>query len=368
MRTIRCSFLFFAAAVLFASGPASALTSQTITFGPQGAQSYFPGGVFTINPLATSSSGLAVTYSSLTTGVCSVSGINVNILAAGTCTIAGDQAGNGTYSAAPQVTQNVNIAKRNQIITFGAQAPQPFGPGGTFTPSASSTSGLPVTFSSTSPGVCTASGSLVTIVTAGSCALTAMQTGDSNNNPAPSVGQSVTITASASVSGTSPTSGGAITAAVSGPAGCSFAAAQFIPLTGNAASPPAGSAPVGVTFPQGLFAFTTNGSCTGTVTLTITYPAPLPANTGYWKYGPTTGQPAHWYPVPAAISGNTITLSITDGGLGDDDLTVNGVISDPGGPGATGSIPTLSEWMLAALALILLFAALANHRMPRDMP
>jgi len=45
---------------------------------------------------------------------------------------------------------------------------------------------------------------------------------------------------------------------------------------------------------------------------------------------------------------------VADGGLGDDDLTVNGTVVDPGGlaigdPG----IPTLSEWMLLVLTLLL---------------
>ena len=35
---------------------------------------------------------------------------------------------------------------------------------------------------------------------------------------------------------------------------------------------------------------------------------------------------------PATFAGNTVNLSITDGGLGDDDLTANGTIVDAGGP------------------------------------
>jgi hypothetical protein len=59
--------------------------------------------------------------------------------------------------------------------------------------------------------------------------------------------------------------------------------------------------------------------------------------------------------LPAVISGNTVTFSITDGGLGDDDLPANGVIVDQGGPGVPSitAIPTLSEWALAFLALLL---------------
>ena len=66
----------------------------------------------------------------------------------------------------------------------------------------------------------------------------------------------------------------------------------------------------------------------------------------------------HWYVLPATITGNTATFTITDGGLGDDDLTDDGFIVDQGGPGApsfvdtAAGIPTLGEWAL------LLFSAL----------
>jgi hypothetical protein len=53
------------------------------------------------------------------------------------------------------------------------------------------------------------------------------------------------------------------------------------------------------------------------------------------------------------IACNPATFSITDGGLGDDDLMENGNIVDHGDPGAGGSvahIPLSSEWALLALA------------------
>ena len=75
-------------------------------------------------------------------------------------------------------------------------------------------------------------------------------------------------------------------------------------------------------------------------------------------YGPEPGDAtAHWYQFPGAvISGNTITLTITDGLQGDDDLLHSGVIADPGGPGefaGTTDVPTLSEWGLILLSLLL---------------
>lgn len=151
------------------------------------------------------------------------------------------------------------------------------------------------------------------------------------------------------------------------PASCGFdPGSQFIPLIGAPQSPPAGSSPQGITFPFGLFDFAMLGCAPGgPVTITITYPQPVPAGAQYWKYGPTAANPApHWYIIPATFSGNTVTFTLTDGGLGDDDMTANGIIIDQGGPGIPpgGPIPTLSDWALLALATLMGLFALASLR------
>jgi microcystin-dependent protein len=172
-------------------------------------------------------------------------------------------------------------------------------------------------------------------------------------------------------SGPSATASGTITASFTGGgAGCGFASAAFIPLVGAPRSPPAGSAPANVSFPHGLFDFTLSGCTAGsTVAFTITYPQPLPAGTAYWKYGPTPGDASpHWYQLPATVSGDTVTFSITDGAEGDDDLAANGAIVDQGGPGVPGGggapvpVPTLSEWMLLALTALLALGGLRGLR------
>ena len=166
--------------------------------------------------------------------------------------------------------------------------------------------------------------------------------------------------------------GNATATLVGSGASCGFASAQFIPVAGSPASPPAGTAPPGVAFPHGLFTFVVGPSCTpgGTANVTITYPQPLPANTQYWKFGPTPGNATpHWYTLPATVSGNVVTIAITDGGLGDDDLAANGSIIDQGGPGVPGvvaappaDIPTLSTATIVTLVLAL--AALAALQRP----
>ena len=121
--------------------------------------------------------------------------------------------------------------------------------------------------------------------------------------------------------------------------------------------------------------FTVGGACTPptpfTAVLTWTLPSALPASTRYWKYGPTPpANPANWYVMPATLAANVFTFSVTDGGLGDDDLTADGTIIDQGGPGTPGVsgvstpqvIPTLSEKSLILLSVLLALAALAILR------
>ena len=201
------------------------------------------------------------------------------------------------------------------------------------------------------------------------CSVTATNTRGTGAASA-TVGVTPLAPAVTTFSGASPTGTGTITASFTGGgAGCTYTTSQFIPVTGNPASPP-GPAPAN--FPHGLFDFTLGG-CTpaSTITMTIVYPAALPAGTQYWKYGPTPATPGpHWYVLPATITGNTVVFSITDGGVGDDDLGANGTIVDqggpgiPGAPGAVDSIPTLHEWALMLLALLLMSSGVyyARHR------
>jgi hypothetical protein len=149
----------------------------------------------------------------------------------------------------------------------------------------------------------------------------------------------------------------------------------FIPLTGHPKSPPT-PPPVGYAFPHGLLDFTLiNGAAGSAATVTITYPTALPAGTVYWKYGPSPNgfncsgsacASPHWYQMPATISGNTVTLTIVDGGVGDDDLAANSVIVDQGGPGVPGAgataVPTLSEWAMALLAMLMVLGAWHHER------
>ena len=101
------------------------------------------------------------------------------------------------------------------------------------------------------------------------------------------------------------------------------------------ASLPAAGRP-NLIFPHGFFSFTiTDLTPGGTASVTITLPSAVPVGTQYWKYGPTPTDPTnHWYQLPMGDDDgdNMITITLVDGGLGDDDLTLDGVIIDQGGP------------------------------------
>ena len=97
--------------------------------------------------------------------------------------------------------------------------------------------------------------------------------------------------------------------------------------------------PDSVTFDNGFFAFDITGLTPGaSATVTLFLPDTPDA---YYKYpaGGTGSTPAVRFDFDEAsgtgaqIDGNKVTLNLVDGGRGDADMTANGVISDPGGPG-----------------------------------
>jgi hypothetical protein len=106
-------------------------------------------------------------------------------------------------------------------------------------------------------------------------------------------------------------------------------------------------------FPEGTFDFTVGHlPSSGHVTVRVVFPAGVVVN-DYFKFGKTRDSqgmvvPAHWYefpydPItdtgaqtqlddPLHIPPNEVILHLVDGGRGDDDVTADGFIHDPGGP------------------------------------
>lgn len=79
-----------------------------------------------------------------------------------------------------------------QTITFTSPGNQTLGVAAPAL-SATATSGLPVTITSSTPAVCTVTGSTLTLVAAGTCSLSANQSGDATYNAAPAVVNTFTV-------------------------------------------------------------------------------------------------------------------------------------------------------------------------------
>ncbi|MDP1599325.1 fibronectin type III domain-containing protein [Phenylobacterium sp.] len=274
------------------TGPASSASNgatpkgnQTLTFANPGAQNF--GTSPTLSATATSS--LTPTFSSSTTGVCTVtSGGTLTFVTAGSCTIDADQAGATAWNAATTVTQTFTVnaitpgaptigtatagdteatvtftapsstggasiiasgytvtaspggatatgssspitvtgltngvaytftvtatnsagegdassasnsitPAHPQSITFGNPGTQNFGTTPTLTATSSAGGGYPVSFTSSTTGVCTiTSGGALTFVATGSCTINANQSGDMSFLAAPQVSQTFTIAA-----------------------------------------------------------------------------------------------------------------------------------------------------------------------------
>lgn len=163
---------------------------------------------------AAATSDLAVSYTSTTTGVCTIAGGMLHRVAPGTCTVAADQAGGGGWNPAPQVQRTFTIAKATQTISFAAPSGVALGDADRSL-GATATSGLTVTYTSATPSVCTVASGMLRAVSAGSCTIDAYQAGDASYGAAPQVAQTFAIGAAAAPAATvaaAPTSVAAATA------------------------------------------------------------------------------------------------------------------------------------------------------------
>jgi outer membrane protein OmpA-like peptidoglycan-associated protein len=134
----------------------------------------------------------AFTYSvTSTNSVCSISGDTLTALTAGECKLTATKDTSTNYLAKTSSEFSYTIAKAAQTITFAALAGKTYGES-SFTISLSASSGLVVGLSATA-GVCSVGASslsggtttaTVSIVAAGSCTVTASQSGNLNYNSA----------------------------------------------------------------------------------------------------------------------------------------------------------------------------------------
>lgn len=361
------------------TGPASVASNsitpkamQTIAFANPGTQNF---GTTPTLTATTDALGLTPTFTSSSTGVCTItSGGALTFVTAGTCTINADQPGNGAYLPAPQVSRSFTVSPVvpgaptiGTAIAGDAQATVAFTPpaftGGRIT-------GYTVT---ANPGGATVTGAASPItftgLTNGTTYTFTVTATNAAGTGAPSAASNAVTPRLLTVSGTPPGMSGPATATLSGGgATCTLEATSGFAGLSN-------PAPVGATMPYGEYAFQSTG-CTGAVTMTITYPQPLPAGIQFWKYGPPTPAvggavaASTWFQLGGAtLSADrlTVTYTVTDNGAGDSDATP-GRISDPfalaAGPvgGGAVAIPVDAPWALGLLSAVLGFLGWRRQR------
>ena len=151
--------------------------TQWITFPPISSK------VYTLpdyDTTSAASSTLPVTLTSTTPAVCTIVAGKVHYVAPGTCSVTASQAGGVvggvTYAAAIDVTRSFPVLGVAQAITFPAVSPKNvYEPA--FDLAATSDSGLPITYTSSNPTVCTVTGKKVTLFAKGTCTIVASQPG-----------------------------------------------------------------------------------------------------------------------------------------------------------------------------------------------
>jgi hypothetical protein len=148
---------------------------QTIDFKYPGGAMLLDGPV-TLSALATS--GLPVSFKSTTEDFCTVSGNKLTLVKAGECRVVASQAGGKSsdgvqWASADDVSQLFNVLKHTQQVTFAPPDYVLSKTSSSVALSASSSSGLPVSFTSTTPANCTIDGSNLKLLGKGTCAVTA---------------------------------------------------------------------------------------------------------------------------------------------------------------------------------------------------
>ncbi|MFZ5882703.1 MAG: beta strand repeat-containing protein, partial [Chloroflexota bacterium] len=173
----------------------ASITQRTLTVTATGVDKVYDGTVtatVTLSDDRLSGDVLSVNYGSASFSDPNAgSGKTVNVSG---IAISGADAGN--YSlASTTTTTTANIAQASQTITITTHAPANAANGSNFTVAATASSGLPVTYSSTTPAVCTNSGATFTMISGtGTCTVQYSQPGDSNYLPASDLTEDVTAT------------------------------------------------------------------------------------------------------------------------------------------------------------------------------
>jgi len=114
-----------------------------------------------------------------------------SLLAPGYCGIEASQPGNSTYAAAI-AGRDILIVKASQTITFPMMPAQPVNT--TYTLPATASSGLAITYTTSTPSICTiVNGNQAQLFATGYCGIYASQPGNSIYSPATTVGRDLQV-------------------------------------------------------------------------------------------------------------------------------------------------------------------------------
>jgi hypothetical protein len=162
------------------SGGSSGGRLQQIDFDYPGGGMLLDGPV-TLHAVATS--GLPVSFESTTPDTCTVSGDQLTLVSAAECRVVARQEGGRTedgvlWAAADEASQLFVVLKHTQQVAFMPPEYVYRANTSTIQLSATSQSGLPVTFTSSTPAACTLEGSTVKVLAKGVCAVRAAVDGN----------------------------------------------------------------------------------------------------------------------------------------------------------------------------------------------
>lgn len=147
-------------------------------------------------PGAASSSELLIVYTSSNTAVATIIEGNIHIEGVGISTITASQSGDDEYNAAEEVSQELTVSNLSQIITFNALPTKQVGDAD-FSPGATASSGLTVTYTSSDTDVATIIEGNIHIVGSGISTITASQAGDNNYGAALTISQTLVVNSDA---------------------------------------------------------------------------------------------------------------------------------------------------------------------------
>jgi surface protein len=123
---------------------------------------------------------------------CSLSGTTLTATTAGQCTIEASRASSTNYTVSASVSQVIEVVKSAQTVRFTTNVPAQPLVGSTYSPSATASSALSISFS-VSGGGCSLTSGTITFTAAGDCRVEASQTGDGAYLAAPTASQTIAV-------------------------------------------------------------------------------------------------------------------------------------------------------------------------------